>query len=235
MGRRKALKALTEPIRLQKILDHLHATPKLTLVGLRSLKLSYAYRNDHFGARHFVKEELPRIRYANPLLKIEVDKAPKLREEQWRPEMELEFDNGTSKTIDMNSKWSTRILKELMELAGGDPWRKWQRTAERQGLPLAPGEEKEAEIPAPIPGMLPLPNLKAYREAHPPEEREKRLKDWKEQKAKEKAERKRLSDLASTTSKRTTKKNTTATSVPPPEEVILPNLHTKTGAAAILP
>ncbi|KAK7041790.1 hypothetical protein VNI00_009079 [Paramarasmius palmivorus] len=234
MARIKILKALKEPTRLQKILEHLHATPKLTLVGLRSLKLSYAYRNDHFGARHFVKDELPRIQFANPSLTVEVDKAPKLREEMWKPEMEVVFENGTTKTIDMNGKWSTRILKELMEVAGGDPWRRWERAAERQGIPVIPGAEKEPPMPEATPGMLPLPNLKAYKEAHPPEEREKRLKEWKEQKAQEKAERKRLSDMMSTktTNTRGKKKQESA---PVPEEVILPNLHTKTGAAAILP
>lgn len=41
--------------------------------------------------RHFVKEDLPRIRYANPDLKIEVIKWRKEKNEHWRPELELKF------------------------------------------------------------------------------------------------------------------------------------------------
>jgi small subunit ribosomal protein S25 len=39
------------PVRLAKLLTHLKASPKLTLSGLKKLKLSYAFGNDHFGAR----------------------------------------------------------------------------------------------------------------------------------------------------------------------------------------
>jgi small subunit ribosomal protein S25 len=42
-------------------------------------------------SRHFVKEQLPRIRYANPTLDIQVEKARKAANEVWRPEMEIEF------------------------------------------------------------------------------------------------------------------------------------------------
>lgn len=41
--------------------------------------------------RHFVKNDLPRIRYANPRLEIEVDKIPKTKEESWKPEMTVEL------------------------------------------------------------------------------------------------------------------------------------------------
>ena len=41
--------------------------------------------------RHFVKEDLPRIRYANPAIEIEVNKLPKAKEETWKPEMVVEL------------------------------------------------------------------------------------------------------------------------------------------------
>lgn len=40
---------------------------------------------------HFVRETLPKIRFDNPNLEIEVERVKKTKEERWRPEMELEF------------------------------------------------------------------------------------------------------------------------------------------------
>ncbi|KAJ8080916.1 hypothetical protein AAF712_010136 [Marasmius tenuissimus] len=167
----RKLKAPIGPSSLSKILERLNTSPKLTLYGVRALRLSYAFRNDHFGARHFTKEELPKIRYANPSLKIEVEKALKKPEEQWRPEIELQLEDGSLKTIDMDKKWSTTIVKELMELAGGDPWRRWKNTAQKNGQPLVPGEEHERATPPSPKGMLPFPNLKVYRQTHPKEKK----------------------------------------------------------------
>ncbi|THU88455.1 hypothetical protein K435DRAFT_617283, partial [Dendrothele bispora CBS 962.96] len=131
------------PSRLSKILAQLKSEPKYTLPGLRSLKLTYAFRNDHFGVRHFVKESLPKIRYNNPNLRIDVEKPFKSKDDKWRPEMELAFDGGRRTTINLSSKWSTTILKELLDLSGGEPWRKWKREALEKGVPLVPGEESE--------------------------------------------------------------------------------------------
>ena len=41
--------------------------------------------------RQFVKEELPRIRWVNPKLTIELQKVRKTPAEKWRPEMEVEL------------------------------------------------------------------------------------------------------------------------------------------------
>ncbi len=38
-----------------------------------------------------MKEQLPRIRFANPNLDIQVEKALKTKSEAWRPEIELVF------------------------------------------------------------------------------------------------------------------------------------------------
>jgi small subunit ribosomal protein S25 len=53
----------------------------------------------------------------------------------------------------MHEKWSTTILKELMEIAGGDPWRQWKVKSAAAGMPLVPGEENE-------PKSQPTPNGK---------------------------------------------------------------------------
>ncbi|KAL0576882.1 hypothetical protein V5O48_005089 [Marasmius crinis-equi] len=213
----RKLKAPVGPSRLSKILTQLKSSPKLSLFGIRSLRLSYAYRNDHWGARHFAKEQLPKLRYANPALKIEVEKVLKRPEEQWRPEIELQLEDGSRKTIDMHNKWSTSIVKELMELAGGDPWRRWKATASKNGQPLVPGEEYERPTPPSPSGMLPLPNLKVYRETHPPQEKKKG----------ENTDKKVALDAAAKAKGKKGKKDEV-----PTLEVDLSNSKTKTGAAA---
>ena len=45
----------------------------------------------HSLCRHFVREDLPRIRWANPLLDIAVHRVPKAREETWAPQATVEF------------------------------------------------------------------------------------------------------------------------------------------------
>jgi len=136
-------KALPGPSRLSGILADLKQNPRLELnASVQSLKLKFAARNDHFGARHFVKEQLPRVRYANPKLNIEVAKVPKSKTEMWQPELTLTFDNST-KIVPLGSKWSTTIIKDLMDLAGAPSWTHWKRHAMERGEPIIPGEEFE--------------------------------------------------------------------------------------------
>ncbi|KAG1741784.1 uncharacterized protein EDB91DRAFT_1222099 [Suillus paluster] len=136
-------KSIPGPSRLSIILKDLNKEPRLSLTGLRGISLTMAARNDHFGARHFVKEELTRIRYANPQLNVEVNKRPKTIQDLWTPEMVVEFEDGAKTTIDMSNKWSTSIAKELMDLAGGDSWKEYKAAAQAAGLPILPGEENE--------------------------------------------------------------------------------------------
>ncbi|KAG6829900.1 hypothetical protein H0H92_003033 [Tricholoma furcatifolium] len=152
------------PTHLGKVLAHLKAEPRLSLHNIKSIKLSLAFRNDHFGARHFVKEQLPRIQYANPNLNIQVEKWKKTKKDAWRPEMELELENGEQKIINMHEKWSTTILKELMEVAGGEPWAKWKLEATAAGIPVVPGEENERKV-VKRPTPSPLLSLNAFRVA----------------------------------------------------------------------
>ncbi len=51
---RKAKLAALGPSKLTQVLAKLNAQPRLTLDTLRSLRLSYAFQNDHFGARYGV-------------------------------------------------------------------------------------------------------------------------------------------------------------------------------------
>ncbi|KIK66057.1 hypothetical protein GYMLUDRAFT_158496 [Collybiopsis luxurians FD-317 M1] len=215
------VKSPVGPSHLSKVLKSLQQEPKLSLFGVRSLKLSYAFRNDHFGARHFVKEELPRIQYANPTLNIEVDKVSKTKEEHWRPEMELELENGSRKTIDMNDKWSTTITQELLDLSGGEPWKKWKRRAAEQGLPILPGHERATEYVPPNRGAATFPNLREWKESAPARAL-----------AKERAEKERREKMKANEMKKKAAEEQPATELP---AEVIENLKSKTGAAAILP
>lgn len=42
-------------------------------------------------SRHFAKEDLPRIRWANPNIDIQVERIPKAADHEWRPELEIQF------------------------------------------------------------------------------------------------------------------------------------------------
>ncbi|KAJ7032508.1 hypothetical protein C8F04DRAFT_899229, partial [Mycena alexandri] len=110
--------------------------PKLSLPEISSLRITLAARNDHFGARHFLKEQLPRIRFANPDMQIHVRKMTKRPYEEWRPELQISFRNGNTETLNLHAKWSTAIVRELMDLAGAPSWVRWKAEAARTGVPL---------------------------------------------------------------------------------------------------
>ncbi|KAF7437365.1 hypothetical protein PC9H_004204 [Pleurotus ostreatus] len=154
-------KTIPGPSRLSKILANLNASPRLELSNLQSIKLTLASKNDHFGARHFLKEELPRIRWANPTLDIEVEKVPKTIKEAWKPELELRFTNGQAQTLDLHGKWSTTIVRELMDTAGARSWFAWKEESAATDSPLLRGEERAPEPVEASP--KPLPSLAAFR------------------------------------------------------------------------
>lgn len=110
--------ALAKPVKkhekLAKTLEWLNKEPKPVLEKIGSLELTYAYKNDHFGARHFAKEELPRIAYNNPSIHIRVDRRLKKPEEDWKPIMKVVLSNGNTKELDMQKKSSFHILEELL-------------------------------------------------------------------------------------------------------------------------
>ncbi|TFY77152.1 hypothetical protein EWM64_g6859 [Hericium alpestre] len=140
----RKVKAVLGPSRLSQILLNLNKSPKPQLSGVKSLRLTLALKNDHFGARHFVKEDLPRIQYANTNVSIHVDKRAKTKEESWNPEMVLEFRNGDTKSIDLANKWSANIFQELMDTAGGSSWTRWKNERQAAGLPILEGMRENA-------------------------------------------------------------------------------------------
>lgn len=84
--------ATPKPSTLAKALNLLNRQPLPKLPPtLRTLSLSLAQRNAHFGARHFLKEDMPRIAYHNPELRINVTRKLHLKEEPWAPMLEAEF------------------------------------------------------------------------------------------------------------------------------------------------
>lgn len=117
---------------LAKRLASLTKSPRPVVPSIKELSLTLAQRNAHFGARHFLKEELPRIAYANPTIKITVEKRPKTAEEQWNPEIKAVLDNGTTKTINMHMKHSTAILRELLAIGGWTPSETTQAAESKQ-------------------------------------------------------------------------------------------------------
>jgi len=94
------------------------------------------------AGRHFVKDDLPRIAYANPTMSIVVNRKEKKLEDTLAPEMHLEFreslvfyllrqrsyvrsfflsslfasGDGSRHKIDMDKKWSSAILTELLDV-----------------------------------------------------------------------------------------------------------------------
>lgn len=102
---------------LQTTLQWLNKEPRPVLNNIRALSLTYTIKNAHFGARHFAKEDLPRISYANQNLKIFVDrKHQETEKESVTPTMSVEFENGDVKDINMTDKTSSTILEELLAL-----------------------------------------------------------------------------------------------------------------------
>jgi hypothetical protein len=77
---------------LASLVKRLNMSPRPVLKdNVVKLRIVVAERNDHFGARHFIKEHLPRIQYSNPGVQIEIQKIPKRPESKWKAEMEVTF------------------------------------------------------------------------------------------------------------------------------------------------
>jgi len=65
-------------------------------------------------------------------MKITVEKRAKTAEERWNPEIKAVLDNGTTKTINMDQKHSTAILRELLAIGGWTPSETTQTTEPKQ-------------------------------------------------------------------------------------------------------
>ncbi|VDC07023.1 unnamed protein product [Peniophora sp. CBMAI 1063] len=135
MARKYWRTELPGPSHLTRVLQNLRREPRPALPRLRALRLTLAARNDHFAARHFVKEELPRIRYANPRLEITVEKKEKKEGEAWPATIELAYADGATETHALTESWSTDILTRVLDAGAGDGWKRWKETRAAQGLP----------------------------------------------------------------------------------------------------
>lgn len=87
--------------------------------------------------------------------------------------MELEFEDGKTTILDLHNKWSTTILKELMTIAGGDPWKKYVAASTVAGLPAIVGEAfqhkaMKSEVEREVKDTEPLPSLKEFLARNPP-------------------------------------------------------------------
>lgn len=103
---------------------------------------------------------MPRIRYVNPNVKIEVNRLKKTKEESWDPELEIHFrashqwprlvipvcsivyihvrlsGDGKEQKLSLANKRSSDIFVELMNLAGGIQWDRWKQQRTSANLPL---------------------------------------------------------------------------------------------------
>ena len=164
MPRRRG-KFIPLPSHLSRVLEHLNTGPRLALNGLRRISLTYAARNDHMGARclsissplqktrpdtstqrrHFVKDELPRIRWANPLLEIAVNRVPKTRQEAWAPQATVEFGQSLLARsfsvlftpcfrgrVDVDDRFGSQVVDDDCQGAHGS--RGWRAVEGVQGL-----------------------------------------------------------------------------------------------------
>ncbi|CAE6461969.1 unnamed protein product [Rhizoctonia solani] len=104
-----------------KSLSHLTKQPiPYFKSGVKSLRLDLAPKNGHWGARHFLKDDLPRIAYANPDITYRVNKFRQFtREDPWKPSLQLEFADETKHDVQVDGRRSEEILKDVMKLAGG--------------------------------------------------------------------------------------------------------------------
>jgi len=145
-----------------------------TLVRGMSLMFSRSVWTAHsteYIHSHFLKEDLPRIRYANPKLDIQVNKLVKSKDETWSPELVLEFGSslfptdscvsvlifsfhladGRKQNFNLHNKWSSAIFQELMDTAGGNSWTRWKTERAEAGLPVVDGPPENYVPPTPRP------------------------------------------------------------------------------------
>lgn len=123
-------KPLPGPSRLSGILKGLNKPPKPSLPSLKGLSVTLAAKNGDFGARcvslwlkafyllesldthdrRFLKDDVPRIRYANQDLTIQVNSIPKSNSDTWKAEMVLEF---SVSSIQRSTRLETNAFTKL--------------------------------------------------------------------------------------------------------------------------
>ena len=137
-------------------------TGMITLVlGMSAMLLRRSSAQLDCNDRHFVKEDLPRIQYANPAVDIQVNRLSRTKLDAWKPEIVVEtsaylspyttyrtlsfcggIENGVTHKLNMEGKWSSAIYTELMDLTAGSWWQKWKQQQ-------STGGQSAARVPPP--------------------------------------------------------------------------------------
>ncbi|KAF9432572.1 hypothetical protein BGZ76_010605 [Entomortierella beljakovae] len=80
---------------------------------VKKISLMFSRKSDNAGARHFLRENMPRIQYNNPAIQFEVKK---VQEAGVAPELTVEFANSEIKKIPCSRIQSSEICKQLLSV-----------------------------------------------------------------------------------------------------------------------
>ncbi|KAF9205833.1 hypothetical protein BGZ81_011285 [Podila clonocystis] len=78
---------------------------------IKKVTLMFSRRSDNAGARYFLRENMPRIQYNNPLIQFEVQK---VQQPGVSPELTIEFANNDIKKISCSRIQSSEICKQFL-------------------------------------------------------------------------------------------------------------------------
>ncbi|KAG0050685.1 hypothetical protein BGZ83_004515 [Gryganskiella cystojenkinii] len=78
---------------------------------VKKVTLTFSRRSDNAGARYFLRENMPRIQYNNPLIQFEVNK---VQQPGVAPELTVEFSNNDIKKISCSRIQSSEICKQFL-------------------------------------------------------------------------------------------------------------------------
>ncbi|KAJ1647717.1 hypothetical protein J3B02_004398 [Coemansia erecta] len=100
-------------MRIERILSKLETGLGATRLSpsIRSVTLTLSQRTRAPGARHFWRENLRRIQYANPNLPIEVV----YPREPCMPKLEIKFANSAVESFSISGMRSDEICRKLLE------------------------------------------------------------------------------------------------------------------------
>ncbi|CAO3633810.1 unnamed protein product [Mucor hiemalis] len=102
----------------REILKHLTSGPGAAKLSSNVSKIALTFaskgKNESAGARHFLQENLPRIRYNNPNVEYEVNK---VLDTSIKPTIAVHFANGGSKVIEIPRVQSNVIVDKVFAAA----------------------------------------------------------------------------------------------------------------------
>ncbi|KAG2210551.1 uncharacterized protein EV154DRAFT_49203 [Mucor mucedo] len=98
----------------REILKHLTSGPGAAKLSPNVSKIALTFalkgKNESAGARHFLQENLPRIRYNNPNVEYQVSK---VLDSSIKPTVAVHFSNGRSKVIEIPRVQSNVIVDQI--------------------------------------------------------------------------------------------------------------------------